>query len=71
MSGRGAAGAYQKEMQPIPEDVICNMDQITIITKLLANKAQFGVTLGEKALRMDINNAKDIRDKIEATFEKP
>jgi hypothetical protein len=30
-----------------------------------------GVTLADKYLRMDINNAKDLKDKIETTLEKP
>lgn len=47
------------------------MEQITVITMLLAKKAQFGVTLSEKYLKMDINNTKDLREKIEQTFEKP
>ena len=53
------------------DDTVCSLEMVTIISKILHSRQQLGVTLGEKTLRMEFNTPKDLKDKIENTFEKP
>ncbi len=65
-------GAMQREKtdMPVKEDTLCTLDMVTMITKIMHFKSKFGVTLSDKYLRMDYNIPKDLKDKIESTYEK-
>lgn len=55
---------------PIKEDTLCNLDQITVITKLLHFKDKLGFNIQEKYLKFDFQNSKDLKDKVDTFFEK-
>lgn len=53
------------------EDTLCNLDMVTVITKIIHCSQRFGATYGDKYLKLEQNTPKDIKDKIDNTFLKP
>lgn len=52
----------------IRDDTLCNFDQITVLTKLLAELKSIGCTIGPNYLKIDQNSKKEMKDKIDIFY---
>jgi hypothetical protein len=52
------------------EDTLCNLDYITVMTKILSELDTIGVTLKPHYIKIDQNSKKELKDKIDTFYRK-